>query len=196
MLYVAIVMVRRGGSWGSHAYTSGAIEVVALCALVLDILPAIAWWTLKKGKPSARGWALAASLSNFPLPIPGLGDLRSWSLLARSFHIPVEILGAAIGVAGLVAFSRRQVGPPAADQPRPQPLRLPGDGTSKWADSIAWIVGVGWIFLPAGGGVDGEPPEACRNRDSSPGWRSSNWQSFSRRWVMSWATSSRAGCRT
>src|SRR5258707_272681 len=41
-----------------------------------------AWWTLRKGKPTARGWAIAASVLNLPL-------------------IPI---GTAIGIAGLSVF--------------------------------------------------------------------------------------------
>src|SRR5579864_6753972 len=44
-------------------------EMLALGALALQIVPAIAWWMLKKGKRRARGWALAASVVNL-LPLP------------------------------------------------------------------------------------------------------------------------------
>src|SRR6266849_4077394 len=47
-----------------------------------SLVNGMAWWTLRKGKPTARGWAIAASILNLPL-------------------FP---LGTAIGIAGLWVF--------------------------------------------------------------------------------------------
>ena len=119
-------------------------QLTALGALLLNVVPAIAWWTLKRGNRNARIWALAASVANL-LPVrAGLSPLRVFS---RSTHLPVAFLGALIGVAGLIAFSRRQSAPAVADWAKPKPLRLPGDGTSKLAERAAAAIALAWLFL-------------------------------------------------
>ena len=48
-------------------------ELLAFGMLALQIVPAIAWWTLKKGNRHARAWALAASVVNL---LPVMGPVR------------------------------------------------------------------------------------------------------------------------
>jgi hypothetical protein len=119
-------------------------QLTALGALVLNIVPAIAWWTLKNGNRNARIWALAASVTNL-LPVrAGVSPLMVFS---RPTHLPVAFVGALIGVAGLIAFSRRQGASEVADSAKPKPQRLPGDGTSKLAERAAAAMALVWLFL-------------------------------------------------
>src|ERR1700686_3108603 len=87
-------------------------QLTALGALALNIVPAIAWWTLKKGYHNARIWALAASVTNL-LAVPA--RVRPLMVFSGPTHLPVTFVGALIGVAGLIAFSRRQGASEVAD---------------------------------------------------------------------------------
>src|SRR6185437_13163636 len=69
---------------------------------------AIAWWALRKARPHARRWAIAASLLNLPL-------------------IPV---GRLLGLAGLVVFSRQEIATVFSSQ-----RRLHASGATKPAKS-------------------------------------------------------------
>ena len=125
----------------------GALGVLAFFTIVQDALPAIAWWSLRKGRPGARTWAIAASVINFSLAIPGLGALHLSALMFyRAFHFPVGIIGVLIGVAGLVVFSRPKSVETVAKVSRPKPQPLPGDGTSRWADWIPPSLAITWIW--------------------------------------------------
>jgi hypothetical protein len=116
----------------------------------------MAWWTVFKGKRSARSWGIAASLINilvglFPLAFP---PHSIWN---------VFLVMLAVGVAGLVAFGRRFEEPaPVASQ---QGLKLPGDGTNhllnKLGPVLILIAGVaiyhwwlGWVRDREVGGLE------------------------------------------
>jgi peptidase M50-like protein len=119
-------------------------ELLALGMLAFQIVPAIAWWMLKKGHRHARAWALAASVVNL-IPLPALS--RSWLIFSRPAHLPVGLVSALIGVAGLAAFWRTQVVSGVADASKPKTQRLPGDGTSKTAERLAGVGAVVWLFF-------------------------------------------------
>jgi hypothetical protein len=120
--------------------------LAALGALALDLVPAIAWWTLKKGKRSGRAWALAASFIDL-IAIPATGHARSFRLFSRALHLPLWGVGAVLGAAGLVAFSRKQAADEVADARQPKPLRVSGDGTSGHKDRLASAVAVAILVL-------------------------------------------------
>ena len=67
-------------------------------SMVVSVISGLAWWTVWKGKSSARGWAIAASLACV-------------MAFARQFIIPLQpdwdwqLSSLWIGVVGLVAFS-------------------------------------------------------------------------------------------
>lgn len=76
------------------------------CMLILDaIFPVmavfygVAWWVIWKGKPSARGWGIAASLALILQTI--LGRSYCWRSIPIAMCITV-----AVGVTGLAVFSR------------------------------------------------------------------------------------------
>ena len=81
-------------------------------------VPAMACWTMGKGKPSARWWAIAASL----LGIVGVGPLNQWFSIA-------------MGIAGLAAFATPKVEVRASQ-------RIAGDGTSRITEYAAMAIGL------------------------------------------------------
>ena len=111
---------------------------------VLGFLYGMACWTIRQGKASGRRWAIAASLGMLVLSVPLL--VASCLIvvysprMAMGFLIFVGLVLAA-GIAGLVAFARRD------SMPQPvfaaKPLRIAGDGTSRLLDGVAWLIGIG-----------------------------------------------------
>ena len=118
--------------------------LLALGAFLLQIVPAIAWWQLKKGMPRARVWALAASAVNL-LPLPSV--VRTFDIFAKVLHLPVIVVSSVIGMAGLIAFARRDLVPEVSDRNKPKPQRLPGDGTSTGTERVAGVVALVWLFV-------------------------------------------------
>ncbi len=126
-------------AWGS--------VLLALSRLVLAIPPvmavlfAMAWWTIKTGKPSARRWALTSSIVFLSLNVPIY--FLTYYLLAHhmkgvppSFYIFNSAI-VAVGITGLAAFWRRD----AASQPVATPrARIAGDGTSSTLDTLAGLL--------------------------------------------------------
>lgn len=125
------------------------LTIILVSPAFVAFLNGMAWWTVKKGKTSARGWAIAASLSLIISSIPVFAP----ALFARKYT-PIEfliglfVIGAAmmaIGISGLVAFVRRDaVAQAQIDAARP--LRIAGDGTSYLLEAIAWLLGLAGFF--------------------------------------------------
>ena len=91
---------------------------------VIGAISLIAWWALRKGWPSDRPWALAASVA-------GMFQGR--------------LMGVGIGIAGLIAFWKplavaQVAGKPAAAK------RVAGDGTSSLTDKVMPWVLLGGLF--------------------------------------------------
>ena len=101
-------------AWREHPELSAGFAVVFGIEVVLAAVSTMAWFTLRRGKPSARRWAIAASLAS--LPVAGLGTIA--------------------GILGLIVFSRRDVVELTALKSTPEQPRLPGDGTSKLLDQL------------------------------------------------------------
>ena len=126
-------------------------KFIFVLPLFLGYLFAMAWWTTRKGKPSARAWALGASL---------LITLQSIPLLAFALYtasaFPMErlpqsmvILNAVmtvLGILGIVVYARRDsTAVPAVPN---KPPRVAGDGTSPVMDLLAWILAIaGYFFM-------------------------------------------------
>jgi hypothetical protein len=85
--------LREGALYVAITLLAGTILFVSL-----NVLPAIAWWTLRKGQRSARNWALAASLVDIV-----------WSPPVASCTEFGAVALALIGVCGLVGFWARPV---------------------------------------------------------------------------------------
>jgi Peptidase family M50 len=121
--------------------------------LFLGYLFAMAWWTTRKGKASARAWALGASvlivLQGVPLLVFALYTARAFPLerLPESMVI-LNVLMTALGILGIVVYLRRDsTAVPAVPV---KPPRIAGDGTSAVMDLLAWILAIAGYFLLEG----------------------------------------------
>src|SRR5271157_651667 len=132
-----------------HNKPISIVNVVFLITFLVSppfvaFLNGMAWWTVKKGKTTARGWAIAASISLILSSIPVLASgIFAWKYTPIEFLIGLFVIGAAImalGIVGLVAFTRRD----AMAQPviAAKPPRIAGDGTSYLLEAIAWLLGI------------------------------------------------------
>jgi hypothetical protein len=124
-------------------------RLVLLMPVGLAFLYGMAWWKVRNGKPTARLWAIAASLSMVLQSIPlSFMVYLEWTHGSRRHATSsITLLGpiVAIGIAGLVAFHRRGALIPQPMTPA-RPPRIDGDGTSRLVDGIAWLVAVGGYF--------------------------------------------------
>jgi|SRR5579884_274736 len=141
MFLVSLLRLRISGF--SPIATNFALQGTLL--LALSVPPGIAWWTLRKGIPAGRLWAFAASVCNLPIPLPiaGLGMERPWTVVFHLFRIPAVFGGSLLGIAGLLAFARKQDAADVAEST----VRLPGDGTSKLLDVAAYMVSVAMVAM-------------------------------------------------
>lgn len=110
--------------------------------VVLNAIPAAAWWTLRAGKPSARLWVISAS--GFNLSVLALG-LRVWMRTGNDHLLWVYAFCGVVGALGLVAFFRdaEALPPPVARMHS----RIEGDGTSKWKEYVGAFVSIAIIWL-------------------------------------------------
>jgi hypothetical protein len=128
----------------SLVWIYGSMAIVALVVLLLNLIPAVAWWTLTAGKASGRGWAIATGIVDLLIC---LGGLAAW---ARSGSAPLLWTNLGIGlvaIATLTAFWRKDSAAAATDGKPPKVVRLPGDGTSKIKDYTAQIVSVAILWI-------------------------------------------------
>jgi hypothetical protein len=119
--------------------TYALMMLTALGFPLLGALPGVAWWTLRKRKPSARRWALAASILNALLLLPVIeGKIH----LGRTPSWPLYAVCGTIGILGLIAFWR-------GDKTRsPKKLgRIAGDGTSTLKDFAAQGISIGIVWV-------------------------------------------------
>jgi hypothetical protein len=87
-------------------YTFRRLSILLLVLLldvifpVLAVIWGVAWWKLRNENPSTKGWGIAASLAYILFFL--MGGYHCW----RSLPGPSCVV-LAVGVTGLVAFSRR-----------------------------------------------------------------------------------------
>jgi len=118
-LYSARQTVQSQGMEPEEAtYLWVGMGIVSVFAAAIAGVSAAAWFTLRRGKPGARAWAIAASVVS--LPVFGIGTIA--------------------GILGLVVFTRRDVvARMAADAKKVETPRVAGDGTSKFVDKLATV---------------------------------------------------------
>jgi len=118
--------IHRPSAFAPHRQLLANLLVLTLFTVQATVF-GTAWWTVWKGKPSARGWGIAASVINILISLPII-------YLSRSVRGIGVVL--AIGVAGLVAFWRRYEEPTSAATIQ-KDLRIPGDGTNDLVNKTA-----------------------------------------------------------
>jgi hypothetical protein len=99
-------------------------ELILVMPAVMSVGTGLAWWSLRKGLPSARSRALAASFSCLLMSTPFL--VADIAIVKYSLAGAVEFTGVlvlfvtllSIGIAGLVAFRTRNAPLAASVQPR------------------------------------------------------------------------------
>jgi hypothetical protein len=124
-------------------------KLVLLIPIPLAILYGMAWWAIGKSKSSARIWALAASAS---LVLQGGVFLAMVSFVMSRYRVHGSpngligfcVLNLAAGIAGIVAFGRRDA--TAAPIAKPKPQRIAGDGTSLIVDKLAVLFSLAGYF--------------------------------------------------
>jgi hypothetical protein len=139
-LLISIVSFLFAISRGRIEYDRTHLIATVMGAVALDVSAAIAWWMLKKGKPSARSWAIIASTSAL---VPS-----SLFLIRSPGHYPFAIfMGGILGLAGLVAFFDGDSATEIDDAHARNKARVIGDGTSKFKDYLAQGVSMGIIWV-------------------------------------------------
>jgi len=98
-----------------HDFLTLRALIVPAIFSVQTAIYGMACWTVWKRKPSARVWAIVASLTYILIPL-----LTMW--LGVHFSRPIRacsVVVLVIGVTGLIVFSRRAINynPPSVDQP-------------------------------------------------------------------------------
>ena len=88
-------------------------ELMMLAPPFVAVINAMAWLTLRKGSPSARPWAIAASISFLVLSVPFLvADVvilqyRLTGLVGFSGVLFLFLALSSLGIAGVAAFAER-----------------------------------------------------------------------------------------
>jgi len=120
--------------------------------LIVTFINGMAWWTIRKGKGTARGWAIAACLTLILASILLLIPMKAiWGYFPAGVMIAILALcGAmvALGISGLIAFARRDS--VAQSLKTAKPPRIVGDGTSSLLDRIVWLLAIAGYW----GGMD------------------------------------------
>jgi hypothetical protein len=131
----------RGIVHRHHAFLRFRTLLVPVLFSVLAAIYAGAWWTTWKEKHSARGWGIAASLTQILLP---LSIIYFWPSL---WSHQLVLLGT--GIVGLVAFSRRYEQSDFTARTY-ENVRIPGDGTgdalNKVAEFLIYAASLGTFF--------------------------------------------------
>jgi hypothetical protein len=122
-------------------------SVLIVCALAMAVPFGMAWWTVRRNKAFARGWAIAASIEFVLIGI--LENLPHRFATHRVHHFGIfDGAMLVLGIAGLVAFARRgAMAQPLAAAKAP---RISGDGTSGFLDVIAWLFAIAGYMVVMG----------------------------------------------
>ena len=120
-------------------------RLVRLLPIPMAVTYGMAWWTLKQCRPSARRWAIAASI---------LLALSSAAMLVvrlvlwppghfRGSFVAFQIFFIGTGILGLIVFVKSTSASIAA---KAQPARIRGDGTSAFLDFAVTILALAGLW--------------------------------------------------
>lgn len=128
-------------------------NLILLAPLIIAVLCAVAWFTLRSGRSSGRRWAIAASTAMLTVnAILLISLVVIWAYVRnhaaagfRAFLLSMIAMillpQAALGIAGLAAFWRNDA--EAQKQvARRKPPRISGDGTNPLLDLLSLAVGI------------------------------------------------------
>jgi hypothetical protein len=142
--FLGIARLRQAA--GDDEALQPTYRLMIAAALVLPLLsaiPALAWWTIKKGRPAARRWTIATAALNSLIVVAGI---RAWTRMGHLRTWPYYALCGITAVLGVIGFWRNE-GPNVA----PKRVRVSGDGTSNLKDYVAQGASIGIMWLAAGG---------------------------------------------
>jgi len=122
----------------AHFPSSLASAGAGAAAPLLGVVYGMACWSFWRGKGSARGWGIAASMLNVALGSVFLYMDRRYLLESPGAWVNADSVLLAIGLGGLLAFRRSDV---ASAEESLQPI--PGDGTNAILNRLVWIAGAG-----------------------------------------------------
>jgi len=99
-------------------------ELILVMPAVMAVMTGMAWWALRKGLPSARARALAASIACLVMSTPFL--VADIAIVSDSLTGPLGFTGVlvlfatllSLGLAGLFAFGKRNAASTATVTPR------------------------------------------------------------------------------
>lgn len=143
-LFFSVLASLRSWAPGDDDASTGSpllILAVPVLVILINAVPAVAWWTLRTAKRSARAWAVAASFVNLLILILGV---RMSLLTGATNLLPVYGLCGAVGVLGLAAFWRKET---ALRPVLKKHIRHAGDGTSKPKEYLATGISIALIWL-------------------------------------------------
>jgi len=122
----------------AHFPSSLAGAAAGAAAPLLGFVYGMACWNFWRGKSSARGWGIAASMLNVALGGVFLYMDRRYLLESPGAWVNADSVLLAIGLGGLLAFRRDDV---ASAEESLQPI--PGDGTNAILNRVVWLAGAG-----------------------------------------------------
>ncbi|HZZ38519.1 MAG TPA: M50 family metallopeptidase [Acidobacteriaceae bacterium] len=122
----------------AHFPTSLVSAGASAAAPLLGFVYGMACWNFWRGRTSARGWGIAASMLNVALGSVFLYMDRRYLLESPGAFVNADSVLLAIGLGGLIAFRRRDV---TTAEESLQPI--PGDGTNAILNRVVWIAGAG-----------------------------------------------------
>jgi len=98
-----------------HDFLTFRALLIPAVFLAQTAIYGMACWTVWKRKPSARLWAIVASLTYILIPLLTIWSKVHFSRPIRGCSMVVLVLG----VSGLIVFSRRAINynPPSVDEP-------------------------------------------------------------------------------
>lgn len=133
-LFALVILRTEGANDQLPASVYSLMTAIALILPLLGAIPTMAWWTLRKGRPTARRWTLAASVVN--ILVLGAG-IQAWFLLGPDRFLPVYPMCGASGIFGLVAFWRKDA-EETVSAPKPAPPT--GEGTGGASDHLSRVL--------------------------------------------------------
>jgi hypothetical protein len=122
-------------------------RIMLATPLLLGLLYGMVWWTFKDGRPSARHWAIAASLASILMSLPIIVTtiyLSSHSEPGATRLLVFSGFGLILGIAGLEAFAPRNSMAQVVLEAS-KTARIAGDGTSSLFDGLAWLLGLSGV---------------------------------------------------
>ena len=124
LIQVAVSLKADPRLEGYESLTSWTVDIAFAILAGFAMIMGMAWWRLRKGASSARGWGIAASILNLSL-------------------FP---LGTIAGIAGLIAFSQKHAAAGAALPTKQRRAPIACDGTNQYTAAIFLVLQIAFVI--------------------------------------------------